>query len=136
MHEGKIAELNLKLKEEEMMARMAINNDRERRAEAVDGDLHDETVVNKGESPADEVLVEEQIPENDVEQLPTSDAAPTPPAITETTEIFADDDPDEAIYEPDLKGSTHDDDEGEVGDAGPFHVEDDGEVMSEEEILD
>ncbi|KAF7422390.1 hypothetical protein PC9H_010546 [Pleurotus ostreatus] len=140
MHEGKIAELNIKLKEEEMMARMAIKNDRERRAEAVDGELQEETVVNKGEPPADEVLVEEQMPVNDLEQPPTSDAAPIPPALTEGTETFADDGPDEAIYEPDLKGSTHDDDEGEsvgdVGDAGPFHGEDGGEVMAEEQILD
>ncbi|KAF9498990.1 hypothetical protein BDN71DRAFT_1503378 [Pleurotus eryngii] len=140
MHEGKIAELNLKLKEEELMAGMAVKNDRERRAEAVDGDgeLHEEAVVIRGEAPADEVLVEEQMPENDLERLPTSDAAPKSPALTETTEIIADDGADEAIYEPELKGSTHDDDEGEFAfDAGPFHGEDDGEVMADaEQILD
>ncbi len=128
MHEGKIAELNLKLKEEELLARMAIKNDHERRAEAVDVEPREEREVSEGESPANETLVEEQRLENDDEQLPLSDADPIPPALTEASEIFADNDTDEIIYKPDLR------DEGEpafdVGDAGPYD-EDGGSVIAD-----
>ncbi|KAF4577345.1 hypothetical protein EYR40_009297 [Pleurotus pulmonarius] len=136
MHEGKIAELNLKLKEEELLARVATKNGHERRAEAVDVEPREEGEVSEGESPANETLVEEQRLENDDEELPLSDEDPTPPELTEATEFFADNDTDAITYKPDLQGSTRDESEPafDVDDAGPYD-EDGGSIMADAEKL-